>query len=157
MSSFFLSTSFFLPDLVTSLKNRSFFWTLSGVVKPSRNIGFRCQEWWTQALSLTLFALKSRIIWSVFKRIFNCHTGNFKRIFYLLILTGYPQCMRVWFKIKTNNLLATNVELKVPSILNLSPWNLTLETWEPVSNFHAIPQKLRNHDYFLKLNDEICQ
>jgi len=24
-----------------------------------------------------------------------------------------------------------------------------------VSNFHAIPQKLRNHDYFFKLNDEV--
>jgi hypothetical protein len=25
---------------------------------------------------------------------------------------------------------------------------------DPVSNFHAIPRKLRSHSYFSKLNDE---
>ena len=30
-------------DLVIYYENRSFFWTLSGVVKPSPSMGFRCQ------------------------------------------------------------------------------------------------------------------
>jgi len=67
---------------------RVYRWNFNPIFVPSlpydKVSAFRCQEWWTQVLSLTLFGLKSRIIWAIFKRIFNCHTGNFNPLFYLL-------------------------------------------------------------------------
>jgi hypothetical protein len=33
-----------ISDLVKYYENSSFFWTLSGVVKPSPSMGFRCQR-----------------------------------------------------------------------------------------------------------------